>query len=77
MYSENKVEPTTLEIASDSKLSELKKFSISEELQSEEVKVEFKVSQEKQQLFRLCSRDFDVCPTGQHRLLPCTHLVNC
>lgn len=77
MNSEKKVEPTTLEVASDSNLSELQKFSISDEVKSEEAQVAFQISQNNQNLLRLCTRSFEVCPTGQHNLSPCTHLVNC
>lgn len=64
---------------SNSNLGEvLKKCStVSEGVKSEEVKVEFKISQNEQQLFRMCSRVFATCPTGQHAGGNCTHLVNC
>lgn len=80
MNFESKGEPIQLEIASDSSASEaLQKYSVSEseKVQLEGAKVEFIIVQNNQQLLRLCSNVFVTCPTGQHRISPCTHVVNC
>lgn len=80
MSFESEVEPMQLEITSDSSASEtLQKYAISEseKVQLEGAKVEFMIAQNNQQLLRLCSKPFTTCPTGQHRIMPCTHLVNC
>lgn len=80
MNFENKVEPMQLEIASDSSASEaLQKYAMSESEkgQLEGAKVEFMIAQNNQQLLRLCTKPFTTCPTGQHRISPCTHIVNC
>ena len=81
MNPENKVAPIQLEVALATDASEvLKKYSISEKIESKDAKVEFIITQNNQQLLRLCTTVFTTCPTGVHNsspTRPCSHIVNC